>query len=129
MSTSLPIHEPLSYQQPIFDRAKHDRAKRSYKKHPVMPRAKQFDAPILTWRTCVGCGADAKLCPDCARVEAAEHGVRAIEFPFLAQVWRCCTCGTPRAWGENKPMDDKLRPALNCDRCEVSTRHRFLRVA
>lgn len=130
MSTSLPIHEPLAYNQPIFDRAKHDRAKRltGRPKHtPIMPRLKPQSAPIVTWRCCVGCGGDAKLCTDCARME--HEIVEQKSFGALEAVYRCCTCGIARAYGHRRPDDETARPALNCDGCSVTTRHRFLRVA
>jgi hypothetical protein len=50
-------------------------------------------------------------------------------FRIGDQIWQCRVCGSARPWGLMQPDDRLARPVLDCHRCEIVTRHRFLFVA
>jgi RNase P subunit RPR2 len=68
-----------------------------------------------------------RLCRNCRSL--LEVGGYEGVFSFGDQVWTCNDCGQARKWGENRPWDQYAKPILNCEGCECSTRHQFLRVA
>lgn len=70
------------------------------------------------------------LCCFCLH-QATGQERRATRGPFRIgdQLWRCSECDLDRAWGLLVPYDREFVPALECIRCQSSTRHRYLRVA
>ena len=68
------------------------------------------------------------LCRNCkALLETPQY--EHAKFEFGDQIWICNDCGLARKWGEKRPWDTELRPALICELCDCVTRHQFLRVA
>ncbi len=45
------------------------------------------------------------------------------------QLWACGECGQIRKWGNTRPWDSSLRPALKCKDCHAVTRHAFVGLA
>ncbi len=116
MSTTLPIHEPLVYDQPIYRRKPDLREKAlSVSHNPRFVSAKpEIVSAAPGYIPCKHC-----------------KGAGEIRDPFRQsdQVWECMSCGTERAWGFQRPDDAAAKPALGCKGCKVSRRHAFARVA
>jgi DNA-binding CsgD family transcriptional regulator len=99
------------------------------------------------FKVCEGCGAPALihprleigasnatvgpsrriLCCSCLHAEI-EGKVITLSITWGAQMWNCVECWTPRKWGEGRPWDSSVRPALRCAHCQAVTRHTFQRV-
>lgn len=63
---------------------------------------------VPTGQICQGCGSPFRVC---------------------TQLWSCLKCGRVRIWGWMHPADRAALPLLNCECCEMPTRHGFVAIA